>query len=115
MDCRFAFFSILDIDCVYTFYVKTGSIIRGGNISITLGDPSGRLVWVPNLRSWGLMGPNHDYFECGNIDIFGGRGPCVPSQLDIRWVRVAPQLVLRLRPGHHRRTSQKVWPDRILR
>ncbi|TXG70622.1 hypothetical protein EZV62_005564 [Acer yangbiense] len=67
-------------DCVYTFYVKTGSIIKGGtdaNISITMGDPSGRSVWVPNLRSWGLMGPNHDYFERGNIDIFSGRGPCV--------------------------------------
>ncbi|KAH7557389.1 hypothetical protein JRO89_XS11G0138400 [Xanthoceras sorbifolium] len=69
-----------DNDCVYTFYVKTGSIIKGGtdaNISLTLGDPSGKSVWIPNLRSWGLMSPIHDYFERGNIDIFSGRGPCI--------------------------------------
>ncbi|KAB2598492.1 hypothetical protein D8674_001412 [Pyrus ussuriensis x Pyrus communis] len=54
--------------CVYTIYVKTGSIIKAGTdskISMTLGDFSGRSVWVPDLRSWGLMGPHYDYFERG--------------------------------------------------
>ncbi|XP_028753503.1 PLAT domain-containing protein 3-like [Neltuma alba] len=71
-----------DRDCVYTLYVKTGSIIKGGTdakISVTLSDASGRSVSVPNLRSWGLMGPTHDYFERGNHDIFSGRGPCIGS------------------------------------
>ncbi|KAI9081533.1 hypothetical protein K1719_036419 [Acacia pycnantha] len=71
-----------DRDCVYTLYVKTGSIIKGGTdakISVTLGDASGRSVSVPNLRSWGLMSPSHDYFERGNRDIFSGRGPCIDA------------------------------------
>lgn len=69
-------------DCVYTLYVKTGSIIKGGTdskISVTLSDGSGRSVWVPNLKPWGLMGPGHDYFERGNLDVFTGRGPCIGS------------------------------------
>ncbi|KAF7824875.1 splicing factor-like protein 1 [Senna tora] len=63
-------------------YVKTGSIIKGGtdsNISVTLGDVSGRYVWVPNLKAWGLMSPGHNYFERGNLDVFTGRGPCIGS------------------------------------
>ncbi|XP_068315064.1 PLAT domain-containing protein 3-like [Pyrus communis] len=68
--------------CVYTIYVKTGSIIKAGTdskISMTLGDFSGRSVWVPDLRSWGLMGPHYDYFEHGNLDVFSVRGPCMDA------------------------------------
>ncbi|KAK9265834.1 hypothetical protein L1049_027279 [Liquidambar formosana] len=70
--------------CVYTLYVKTGSVIKAGTdskIGITLGDASGRSVWVPNLESWGLMGPKHDYYERDNLDIFSGRGPCIGAPL----------------------------------
>ncbi|KAF5731054.1 Lipase/lipooxygenase [Tripterygium wilfordii] len=69
-------------DCVYNIYVKTGSVIKGGTdsrIGLTLGDPLGRSVWVPDLESWGLMGPNHDYYERGNLDIFSVLGPCIGS------------------------------------
>ncbi|KAG5558340.1 hypothetical protein RHGRI_008312 [Rhododendron griersonianum] len=71
-------------ECVYTFYVQTGSGIKSGTdsaISVVLGDSQGRSVWVPNLRSWGLMGHSHDYFERGNLDIFTGLGPCVGAPL----------------------------------
>ncbi|KAK7258225.1 hypothetical protein RIF29_32778 [Crotalaria pallida] len=71
-------------ECVYTMYVKTGSIINGGTdskISVTLGDSTGRTVWIPNIRRWGLMGSTHDYFERGNLDAFTGRGPCIGTPI----------------------------------
>ncbi|XVF11215.1 hypothetical protein REPUB_Repub08aG0006900 [Reevesia pubescens] len=71
-------------DCVYTLYVKTGSIIKAGTdskISVALGDSLGRSVWVSDLKSWGLMSPSHDYYERGNLDIFSGRGPCINSPI----------------------------------
>uniref|UniRef100_A0A5B6ZW28 PLAT domain-containing protein n=1 Tax=Davidia involucrata TaxID=16924 RepID=A0A5B6ZW28_DAVIN len=70
-----------DDDCVYTAYIRTGSIIKGGTdstISLTLYDANGWGIRIPNLEAWGgLMGPNHHYFERGNLDIFSGRGPCL--------------------------------------
>ncbi|KAH7853431.1 hypothetical protein Vadar_002322 [Vaccinium darrowii] len=71
-------------ECVYTFYVQTGSGIKAGtdsDISVVLGDSKGRSVWIPNLKSWGLMAHNHDYFERSNLDIFAGLGPCIGSPL----------------------------------
>ncbi|KAF5189093.1 Plat domain-containing protein [Thalictrum thalictroides] len=71
-------------DCVYTLYVKTGSIIKAGTdskISITLGDANGKSVSIPDLEQWGLMGPNYDYYERGNQDIFTVRAPCVGAPL----------------------------------
>ncbi|CAL0329439.1 unnamed protein product [Lupinus luteus] len=71
-------------ECVYSMYVKTGSIIDGGTdskISITLADSTGRSVWIPNMIQWGLMGSTHDYFERGNLDAFTGRGPCIASPI----------------------------------
>ncbi|XVF54941.1 hypothetical protein PTKIN_Ptkin05aG0221300 [Pterospermum kingtungense] len=71
-------------DCVYTLYVKTDSIIKAGTdskISVTLGDSQGRSVWVPDLQSWGLMSPSHDYFERGNLDVFSGQGRCIASPI----------------------------------
>ncbi|THG07159.1 hypothetical protein TEA_019259 [Camellia sinensis var. sinensis] len=68
-------------DCVYTAYIRTGSIIKGGTdsiISLTLYDEDGWGIRISNLEAWGgLMGPNHDYFERGNLDIFSGKGPCL--------------------------------------
>lgn len=69
-------------DCVYTLYVKTGWMMKAGTdskISVVLGDLFGRSVWIPELRSWGLMPYAHDYFERGNIDVFSGRGSCIGS------------------------------------
>ncbi|EOY22838.1 Lipase/lipooxygenase [Theobroma cacao] len=71
-------------DCVYTLYVKTGSVIKAGTdskISVTLGDSLGRSVRVSDLKSWGLMTPSHDYYERGNLDIFSGRGRCIGSSI----------------------------------
>ncbi|CAN4116917.1 unnamed protein product [Withania somnifera] len=48
-------------DCVYTVYVRTGSIIKAGtdsNISLTLYDADGYGLRIKNLEAWGgLMGP----------------------------------------------------------
>ncbi|KAK3033396.1 hypothetical protein RJ639_033903 [Escallonia herrerae] len=71
------------LDCVYTVYIRTGSIIRAGtdsNITLTLYDADGYGVRINNLEAWGgLMGPGYNYFERGNLDIFSGRGPCLTS------------------------------------
>ncbi|XP_058104397.1 PLAT domain-containing protein 3-like [Magnolia sinica] len=67
-------------ECVYTAYVKTGSVIKGGTdsrISLSLGDSRGKELKVRDLEDWGLMGPTYDYYERGNLDIFSGRGPCL--------------------------------------
>ncbi|XP_009800223.1 PLAT domain-containing protein 3 [Nicotiana tabacum] len=68
-------------DCVYTAYIRTGSIIKAGtdsNISLTLYDADGYGIRIKNLEAWGgLMGPGYNYFERGNLDIFSGRGPCL--------------------------------------
>ncbi|KAL7192572.1 hypothetical protein ACSBR2_024400 [Camellia fascicularis] len=68
-------------DCVYTVYVRTGSIVKGGTdsiISLTLYDAKGWGIRISDLESWGgLMGPGYNYFERGNLDIFSGRGPCL--------------------------------------
>lgn len=69
---------------MYTLFVETGSVIKAGtnsNISITLGASNNKSVSIPNLKDWGLMGPKHDYFERGNLDIFSGRGPCIAQPI----------------------------------
>ncbi|XP_022870263.1 PLAT domain-containing protein 3-like [Olea europaea var. sylvestris] len=70
-----------DADCVYTVFVRTGSIIKAetdSNITLTLYDANGHGIRIKNLEAWGgLMGPGYNYFERGNLDIFSGRGPCL--------------------------------------
>ncbi|XP_031502405.1 PLAT domain-containing protein 3-like [Nymphaea colorata] len=72
-------------NCVYTVYVRTGSIIKGGTdskISLTISDSSYRPgVHVKDLESWGLMPDGHDYYERGNLDIFSGRGRCLDGPI----------------------------------
>ncbi|KAF5749811.1 lipoxygenase y domain-containing protein 1 isoform X1 [Tripterygium wilfordii] len=72
-------------DCVYTVYIRTGSIIKGGTdsiISLTLYDVFGETVEITDLEAWGgLMGPDYNYFERGNLDIFSGRGECLSSPI----------------------------------
>lgn len=67
--------------CVYTVYVRTGSIIKAGTdskIDVELWDEKGDGVLISDLEEWGgLMGSDYDYFERGNLDIFSGRGPCL--------------------------------------
>ncbi|MCD9638437.1 hypothetical protein HAX54_022432 [Datura stramonium] len=50
-------------------------------ISATLGDVSGKSVWIPDLEKWGLMGPDYNYYERGNVDIFTGKGRCLNTNL----------------------------------
>uniref|UniRef100_A0A453C424 PLAT domain-containing protein n=1 Tax=Aegilops tauschii subsp. strangulata TaxID=200361 RepID=A0A453C424_AEGTS len=67
--------------CVYTVYVRTGSIWKGGTdsaIGVTLLGSDGTGVRIADLEQWGgMMGAGHDYYERGNLDIFSGRGPCM--------------------------------------
>ncbi|TVU14227.1 hypothetical protein EJB05_37682 [Eragrostis curvula] len=67
--------------CVYTVYVRTGSIWKGGTdsrIGATLVGSDGTGIRIADLERWGgQMEPGHDYFERGNLDIFSGRGPCM--------------------------------------
>ncbi|KAM7277446.1 hypothetical protein ACFE04_019312 [Oxalis oulophora] len=68
-------------ECVYSIYVRTGTIWKGGTdsiISVNLYAADGHYVQIPNLEAWGgLMEPGHNYFERGNLDIFSGRAPCI--------------------------------------
>ncbi|CAI8598245.1 unnamed protein product [Vicia faba] len=70
-------------DCVYTVYVRTGSILKAGtdsNIILTLYDAKNYGIRINNLEAWGgLMGPGYNYFERSNLDIFSGRGPCLDA------------------------------------
>ncbi|XP_076910699.1 PLAT domain-containing protein 3-like [Bidens hawaiensis] len=70
-----------DADCVYTAYIRTSSIWKGGTdsiISLTLYDASGYGIRINDIEAWGgLMGPDYDYFERKNLDIFSGLGPCL--------------------------------------
>ncbi|KAL2521618.1 Lipase/lipooxygenase [Forsythia ovata] len=81
----FSFCKSDDPDCVYTVYIRTGSILKGGTdsiISLTLYDSDGYGVRINNLETWGgLMGPDYNYFERGNLDIFSGRGPCLTGPI----------------------------------
>ncbi|XP_020090608.1 PLAT domain-containing protein 1-like isoform X2 [Ananas comosus] len=69
--------------CVYTLYVRTGSIWKGGTdsvIGVELTGSDGSGVRITNLEAWGgLMGEGHNYFERGNLDVFSGLGPCTSS------------------------------------
>ncbi|RLM80166.1 uncharacterized protein C2845_PM12G27360 [Panicum miliaceum] len=69
------------MECVYTVFIRTGSIWKAGtdsNITLELVAADGNGVGISDLPSWGgLMGQGHSYFERGNLDIFSGRGPCM--------------------------------------
>ncbi|KAF3441042.1 hypothetical protein FNV43_RR19328 [Rhamnella rubrinervis] len=74
-----------DYECVYTIYVRTGSIFKGGTdskITVSLYAENGYGVQITDIEDWGgLMGPGYDYFERGHLDIFSGRGPCLDSPI----------------------------------
>ncbi|XP_074295440.1 PLAT domain-containing protein 3-like [Silene latifolia] len=74
-----------DFSCVYTFYIKTGSIIKAGTdskINLELWNKYGDGVRISDIENWGgLMGQKYDYFERGNLDIFSGKGPCLSASV----------------------------------
>ncbi|XP_071724320.1 PLAT domain-containing protein 3-like [Rutidosis leptorrhynchoides] len=80
---KFGFLAANENDCVYTVYVRTGTIWKGGTdsiIGVKLYDAHGGNVEIPNLESWGgLMESGHNYFERGNLDIFSGRAACLDA------------------------------------
>ncbi|EOA14828.1 hypothetical protein CARUB_v10028138mg [Capsella rubella] len=67
--------------CVFTVYIRTGTAWKAGTdsvMSLRLYDSYGQDAVISDLVSWGgLMGPFHDYFERGNLDIFSGLGSCL--------------------------------------
>ncbi|XP_054823580.1 PLAT domain-containing protein 3-like [Prosopis cineraria] len=65
--------------CRYVVRVKTGDREHAGTnsvISLKLSS-LGNSFTINNLQNWGIMGPSHDYFERGNLDLFSGNGPCL--------------------------------------
>ncbi|XP_078172348.1 PLAT domain-containing protein 3-like [Carex rostrata] len=72
-----------DYNCVYTLFIRTGSIWKGGTdsiIDVALVGSDGYGVQITDIASWGgLMGSGYNYFERGNLDIFSGRGPCLST------------------------------------
>ncbi|BAF19091.1 PLAT domain-containing protein 3 [Oryza sativa Japonica Group] len=73
----------VEYNCVYTVFVRTGSAWKGGTdstIGVEFAGADGRGVRIADLERWGgLMGAGHDYYERGNLDVFSGRGPCLPA------------------------------------
>lgn len=71
-----------DENCVYTIYVRTGSIWKGGTdstISLELYDSNYNSLFISNLTAWGgnLQGQERNYFERSALDIFSGLGDCL--------------------------------------
>ncbi|MQM09328.1 hypothetical protein Taro_042197 [Colocasia esculenta] len=72
-------------NCVYTVYIETGCNRKCGTdsvISLALSSEAtgNGAVEIANLEEWGgLMGANHKYFNRNNLDVFSGRGPCLPG------------------------------------
>eukprot|EP00249_Psilotum_nudum_P000948 c13169_g1_i1 orf=165-662(+) len=71
--------------CVYTVYVRTGKVMKGGTDS-TIGaqfyDAYGNSIIIDSLEEWGgLMGSHHNYYERGNLDIFSGLGECLSTSI----------------------------------
>ncbi|KAJ7543639.1 hypothetical protein O6H91_09G046100 [Diphasiastrum complanatum] len=69
--------------CVYTIYIKTGSIIKGGTdsiISIKLFDAAQNSLTIKNLVGWGgIMPKGYEYYQRGNLDVFSGLGYCLTT------------------------------------
>ncbi|TVU13668.1 hypothetical protein EJB05_37088, partial [Eragrostis curvula] len=69
--------------CRFEILVKTGSRRNAGTdarVSLQVSSANGPTLVIPNLESWGEMSAGHNYFEKGDLDRFGGTGPCMPSE-----------------------------------
>ncbi|XP_066351335.1 PLAT domain-containing protein 3-like [Miscanthus floridulus] len=69
--------------CLYGLVVKTAAVEGAGTdarISLKLSSADGRSVLeVGDLESWGWLGADYDYFEPGDLDIFGRRHECLAT------------------------------------
>ncbi|XP_066353369.1 PLAT domain-containing protein 3-like [Miscanthus floridulus] len=69
--------------CLYELVVKTAAVEGAGTdarISLKLSSADGRSVLeVGDLESWGWLGADYDYFEPGDLDIFGRRHECLAT------------------------------------
>lgn len=67
--------------CVYMIYVKTGLDPISGTdskISVTFYDKDRNAVCIQDLGTYNeIMGPDWNYFEQDNTDIFSVKGPCL--------------------------------------
>ncbi|KAL3691580.1 hypothetical protein R1sor_005231 [Riccia sorocarpa] len=72
-------------DCVYTVFVKTGSVKGAGTdstIGATFYTAEGGAFEIANFTSWGNpLEPNKDYFESSNLDVFSGYGDCLSGPI----------------------------------
>ncbi|KAK1403728.1 Late embryogenesis abundant hydroxyproline-rich glycoprotein family [Heracleum sosnowskyi] len=88
-----------DDECVYTVYIRTGSVIKGGTdskMTLTLYAADGYGIRINNLETWGgLMGPDYDYFErghgwyCNYIEVTttGAHIPCAQQLFTVeQWI-----------------------------
>ncbi|KAJ7125429.1 hypothetical protein O6H91_02G052300 [Diphasiastrum complanatum] len=71
--------------CVYSIYIRTGSIWKGGtdsNIGAQFFDSYNNSITIDNLVPWGgLMPKDYNYYERGNLDIFSGLGYCLATPI----------------------------------
>lgn len=69
--------------CLYELVVKTAAVEGAGTdarISLKLSSADGRSVLeVGDLESWGWLGTDYDYFEPGDLDIFGSDHECLAT------------------------------------
>lgn len=85
MTCLLAFTasSAMAAQCRFEILVQTGGRRDAGTdarVSLQVSASSGSTLVIHNLESWGEMSAGHDYFEKGDLDRFGGNGPCMPSE-----------------------------------
>lgn len=71
--------------CLYELVVKTAAVEGAGTdarISLTLSSADGSsdsVLEVEDLESWGWLGSDYDYFEPGDLDIFGAGHACLAT------------------------------------
>ncbi|XP_028759073.1 PLAT domain-containing protein 1-like [Neltuma alba] len=71
-------FAAMAISCVVR--VKTGDVqdaSTDSTISLKVNTSSGNGFSVDNLEDWGIMEPDHNYFDQGKLYVFSGTGPCL--------------------------------------
>ncbi|GJN27791.1 hypothetical protein PR202_gb15842 [Eleusine coracana subsp. coracana] len=67
------------VTCTFDIRVKTGEKLGAGTnsrVTLQVSDAGGQTLVIPDLTSWGQMGPGYDYFEFGHLDRFSGTGTC---------------------------------------
>ncbi|KAE8685854.1 Late embryoproteinsis abundant hydroxyproline-rich glycoprotein family, putative isoform 1 [Hibiscus syriacus] len=93
---KLSFFLLLSIstvaladeeDCVYSLYIRTGSIIKGGTdsiISLKLQDGQGEFIEINNLETGAGHGWYCNYME---VTVAGVHSPCSQQQFTVeQWL-----------------------------